>query len=100
MNRAAYVKHGEAEKLIWFRCPACSALTMGDEWHIVPTAGARKWTFNKNLERPTLHPSVMVEANGATPRCHFYVIDGHIHYLKDCSHKMAGKMIELPEAKI
>lgn len=98
MKRADY--ESELEKRIWFYCPGCSA-TMGiKEWHSIPVVGDG-WQFNGDLEFPTLKPSILVNrgsVNNAVPVCHSYVTDGRIQYLNDCTHSMAGKTVELPEA--
>jgi hypothetical protein len=78
------------------------------------------WTFNDDLIKSTFTPSILVRSghymeghtgdscwctyNAANPdhqapfkcgRCHSYVTDGKIQYLSDCTHKLAGRTINL-----
>jgi hypothetical protein len=82
-----------------FWCPGCQgphAVGVGDR----PNA----WGYNGNPDCPTLTPSVLVTYEGsdagqddAPPaRCHSFVTDGHIQFLADCSHAMAGQTVPLP----
>jgi hypothetical protein len=75
------------DKLIYY-CKGCESL------HYVDS----RWTFNGDFDNPTFTPSVKVEV-GHYPDppdvCHFFVTDGKIQYLNDCTHKLAGQTIEL-----
>jgi len=77
----------------FFWCPGC------DENH-APTAS---WTFNGDYEKPTFSPSILVRAPdpdnpGKYVRvCHSFVKDGQIQFLSDCTHKLAGQTVDLPE---
>lgn len=76
---------------ILFYCPGC------DSAHGI---NSRTWTFNGDLERPTISPSVFVNAGRANPdshQCHSFVENGMIRFLSDCSHQLAGKTVEIPE---
>lgn len=80
------------------------------------------WSFNGNMDRPTFSPSVLVRAGhycpGAQPDdcwctynakhpedqapftcylCHSFVTDGQVQFLSDCSHKLAGQTVPLPD---
>ncbi len=78
-----------------FWCPGC------EEAHAYYTANWREggnpvWHFNGNEDKPTFSPSLLVR----TPpirRCHIFLTDGVIHFLSDCSHKLAGQNVPLPE---
>lgn len=80
-------------------CPAC-----GDA-HIIPTQethpGAATWEFNGDAERPTFHPSILIEWGEQTPpharRCHYFIVDGDIQFCEDSTHALAGKTVPLPE---
>lgn len=94
-----------------FYCPGCKRV------HAVNYAANHQWSFNGNLEKPTLSPSVLcsyrhpkgytndnpapADFNGeyVTDICHSFVTDGCIQYLSDCTHDLAGETIELPEFK-
>jgi hypothetical protein len=71
-----------------FFCPACQY------GHWIDTAPGR-WTFNGDMEKPTISPSVLTV--GIEPRCHSFVRDGKIQFLGDCTHKMAGQTVDLPD---
>lgn len=81
--------------IIWW-CPGC------DEPHSVPIEGPKAWGFQGPDDKPTLTPSVLVYEvkNGnevIIPRCHCYVRTGQVQFLNDCGHKMAGKLVDLPD---
>jgi len=64
-------------------CPGC------DEAHIVEVP---RWTWNGDEERPTVTPSVNMPG-----RCHYVLTGGVIRFCGDCSHGMAGKVVEMPD---
>lgn len=81
------------------------------------------WHFNGDYERPTLSPSVNVKAGHyadgrsdpdscwctyyeqhpeeskdfACFICHFFLREGVVEYLGDCTHSMACQKVELPD---
>lgn len=65
-----------------FYCPGC------DENHWFDS----RWTFDGNMEEPTVAPSLLFLAN---KRCHLFVTKGTIVYLKDCEHYLAGKTVDM-----
>ncbi len=69
-----------------FRCPGCEFDHIIDE----------TWTWNGDRERPTFKPSVLVRGGGSNVRCHSFVREGRIEFLKDCSHRLAGQTVDLP----
>lgn len=99
------------EKHVVFQCPGC-----GQE-HCIPTSGVNAWSFNGDLERPTLQPSILAKGvkiklgpdgkwNGEWERgedgkplpnlCHSFVTNGRIQFLSDSNHKLAGLTVDLP----
>ena len=83
-----------------FYCPGCDS---HHGVHIRPytnSVGAR-WSFAGSLDRPTFYPSINVKVEKTSGelilRCHFFVADGLIRYLDDCTHKLAGQTVELPD---
>ena len=86
----------------YFVCPGCTAYAGYWQVHAVSIDPARArqmrdgskpcWSFNRDVERPTLAPSV-----NYPDWCHFFVRDGQIEYQGDCKHGMAGQTVELPE---
>lgn len=55
--------------------------------------GTGNWTWNGDLDKPTLRPSVLTWTN--TDRCHMWVTDGQVHFLNDCSHEFRGMVTDL-----
>lgn len=70
-----------------FYCKACK------EYHAVNTKG---WRFNGNYDKPTLSPSILVTW-GDNRRCHSFIRDGKIQYLSDCTHELAGQILDLED---
>ena len=88
-------------KKIWIDCPGC------DGPHVLRLASAfpesPRWTWNGSLEAPTLDPSIMSSWEHPTDGrqvCHSFVRGGRIEFLGDCTHAMAGKTVDLPEAEV
>lgn len=77
--------------------------------HVVFCPGCRighlfdlRWTFNRDFERPTFTPSMLVNAELSkrypdAKRCHSYVTDGRIQFLDDCDHDLKGQTVDLPD---
>ncbi len=92
-------RYGERYVYYCLECPACKIS------HAILTAcqdqGPPVWEFNGDLERPTFYPAVLApthdEATGEVTICHFYVEDGRIRYLPDCTHSLVGQRVELPD---
>jgi hypothetical protein len=84
-----------ADNWIIFQCPGCNAP------HGIPVDGSRGWQWNGSLDKPTVTPSILVNVSGGNPTvpiCHSFIIEGQIQFLNDCTHKLAGKTVDLPEA--
>ncbi len=60
-----------------------------------PRRGTPCWTWNGDVEKPTLKPSVLTQ--GHKFRCHSWINNGQARFLNDCSHEMAGKTVDLLE---
>lgn len=100
-----------------FLCPGCGrhhTLPVGDGF-------GTRWSFNGSLDKPTLTPSILAtnghyvsgydgrgcwcDYNREHPDdvtfvcgiCHSFVTDGQIQFLTDCTHKLAGQTVSLPE---
>lgn len=78
-------------------CPACKVR------HSVWVDGNHStvWTWNSSYSEPTLQESVEVvgpevpNPDGDTGVCHFYVVFGRISFLSDCTHAIAGKVVDM-----
>jgi hypothetical protein len=57
------------------------------------------WTFNNDLVKPTISPSLKVTYTYGKDRinkvCHSFITNGEMKFLNDCTHKLAGKTIPL-----
>lgn len=87
-------------------CPAC------DEYHEIETETPNRqgavWKWNGDARRPTFSPSVNLRINTpdmgehyqpdiASTVCHYFIRDGRIQYLGDCTHAMKGTTVDLPD---
>ena len=77
--------------VLYLWCPGCDNLhapciRKGDRERPV-------WTWNGNLDAPTVEPSILVQGAG---RCHSFMRDGQWQFLSDCSHNLAGRTVPLP----
>ena len=93
-------------------CAAC------DELHHFavdkPFSNGARWIFNGNAASPTFQPSMNIRIGpfpaGSGPRdrttgertgtlsvCHYFLRDGRIQYLGDCTHDMSGMTTELQD---
>ena len=80
-----------------FHCPACGNAHMVN----IDQSKSPYWTWNGSVESPTFTPSVRVTWSWGpqdSPRCcHFFVREGQIQYLDDCTHALANQTRELPD---
>lgn len=90
---------GKAEGL-WWDCPGCG---LAHRVHVEASDKNRNnpvWTWNGDLVKPTFYPSVRckwtVGENHEEKCCHFYVRDGMVQFLDDCTHEFKGQTVALP----
>lgn len=83
----------DAGYLIW-KCPGCELYHSA---RIVPGNKEPVWKWNGDGVEPTLEPSVNVTyynvPEGET--CHFFLREGVVQFLGDCSHAKKGTSIKL-----
>ena len=103
-------KEKDNENVILFFCPGCEDL------HRIPITKQDwckgVWQFNGNFEKPTFTPSIVlttgkyVDPNWIEPPapgklwsviCHSVIKDGQIKYAGDTTHRLVGKIVDLPE---
>jgi hypothetical protein len=90
-------------------CPGCG------EMHYItvsrPSANGAIWWFNGNVDKPTFSPSIHIKtgpypdndsALGSKPMghidiCHYFLREGVLEFLPDCTHDLKGRSIPLPE---
>lgn len=83
---------------LMFCCPGCG----GSGLHMLPVNSAvtsrPKWTWNGDLEKPTLEPSILTKWGPPdnVRICHSYLREGVLEFLTDCTHEFAGKHVPLP----
>lgn len=103
--------------MLLFYCPGCK------RYHGIYTDKDRPvhWDFNGNFEKPTFSPSILVKEghyidghkgecwcdyNKKHPDdkapyscgiCHSFVRDGKIQFLSDCTHELAGKIVDMED---
>jgi Family of unknown function (DUF6527) len=99
--------------LMWY-CPGCE-MCHGINYDKGP---GPRWIWNNDVNKPTFSPSVLVHHNhpaGHTNEnpapvgyrksggayiddvCHSFVTDGKMQLLSDCTHKLAGQTVDIPE---
>jgi len=87
------VKFAGTHYKIW--CPACN------EPHIfvVNPTNPDAWGFNNNMNNPTVEGSIKVSGfeYSKITICHSHIKDGMIQFLKDCTHELRNKTVELPD---
>jgi len=95
-------------KLNWsFFCPGCKC-----HHGISTTTPGPCWTWNGDVDKPTFSPSLLVRSGpkcdpvthlapkGAPGQvCHSFIKDGMIQFLGDCTHELAGQIVEIPEVE-
>ena len=82
--------HGE----LGFYCPGCQQRHFIND-NETQLHGVPVWGFNKNFDKPTIAPSVLVRWPNHV--CHSFITDGNIQFLSDCTHGLTGQTSELPE---
>lgn len=104
----------EVNRSVAINCPGC------ESQHVLNVdPGYRKpcWTFNNDFDKPTFSPSLLVRTGKyASPNwyalqdqetrqwldknsniCHSFIKQGKIQYLNDCTHKLKGRTVDLPD---
>lgn len=106
--------HGVEYEALAFVCPGCQTpytLLDGREHtpsglHMLPVNSSQKspsWTWDGNLEAPTLSPSILShiqpydEQSKPLGICHSYLRAGVLEFLSDCTHPLAGQNVPLPD---
>lgn len=87
----------ERYQCLKFVCPGCVAGGRDNETglHLLPVNCAThtpSWTFDGNLEAPTLSPSILTKGGpGMSKRCHSFLEHGLFRFLTDSTHPLAGR---------
>lgn len=92
--------HGIIYQGLMFVCPGCIDVYPGSTGlHILAVNTTLKnpsWTFDGNLELPTLSPSILTKRGGVYV-CHSFLNAGIFQFLGDCTHKFAGQYVPMPD---
>jgi len=79
-------------------CPGCDMPHIVYVNHNNPSVN---WQWNSDLVKPTFSPSLLVKYTWGEEQtkhvCHSFIRDGVWEYLNDCTHKLAGQKVPLPE---
>ena len=96
---------------VMFHCPGCKT---AHQVRVNPAFGS-VWEYNGNPDAPSFTPSILVQGTQRPSKeeyrrimsgeavklpplvCHSYVTDGHIQFLGDCTHALAGQTVDLPD---
>lgn len=94
---------GDGRSGVMFWCPGCVCAhvitTQRDDGQAHPC-----WTYDGDIEAPTFAPSVLIFIPASTdpewvqPQqtlCHLFVRAGHIQFLTDCAHALAGQTVPM-----
>lgn len=102
-----------------FDCPGCQRMHSLAVKQVDGRPVHAVWGFNHDAQRPTFTPSIKVTTHTWAPPvtadnladwqrkpweqhkvkhiCHSIVTDGRIQFLDDCTHKLAGRTVDLPD---
>lgn len=83
-------------KALAFHCPGCNHYHAFQVERGSTNPDGPIWDWNQDMEKPTFHPSLMVN-RGAANQCHFVVKEGKISYLNDSYHELAGRVVNMQE---
>lgn len=88
-------------------CPGCN------DWHHFavdnPFRNGARWTWNGDVNAPTFEPSMNIRIGpmpavpegrpdaGQIKVCHYFLRNGQIEFLSDCTHALAGQTVPLPD---
>lgn len=119
--RVIEYQHGP-EKHLMFECPGCEcshSVPVNFDAPDKPDKTKKHWGWNGRYDLPTFTPSILVTSEHMTKEayemierkeppkgdkyptvktcCHTFVTDGRIQFLGDCTHKLAGQTVDLPD---
>ena len=96
--------HGVKYQALQFVCPGCVAGAGREGYdgiHMLPVNAegidVTSWTWNGDLENPTLEPSILSHAGSWLPRCHSYLRNGVFEFLSDSTHPLVGQHVPMPD---
>lgn len=87
------VKEGDR---YYFYCPGCKTNMFWDS----------RWAWNGDYDKPHLTPgsptsSPSIKFNyGDNKMCHLYIVNGQLWFCSDCTHELAGQIVEMEECEL
>jgi Family of unknown function (DUF6527) len=93
--------HGVKYDALAFICPGCA----GDDTrkstglHMLPVNTDKTspaWTWDGNLEAPTISPSILT-GRGSPFVCHSFLKAGVFEFLGDCTHSLVTQNVPMPD---
>lgn len=98
--RVRHVTDGDLRyDALMFCCPGCAS-NGSSGLHMLPikdsgnTGERSAWTWDGNLEAPTLDPSILTIMHEGFV-CHSYLRAGVFEYLGDCSHPLVNQHVPM-----
>lgn len=93
--------HDVSYQCLMFVCPGCKLVHPHDSGlHMLPVncsiVHSPSWDFDGNLELPTLSSSIMTGRDSPNV-CHSFLKAGVFQFLNDCTHKLAGQFVPIPD---
>ena len=105
---------GKTGARLYLWCPGCEDL------HAAEVSAEGAWTWDGNIEAPTISPSLLVQGTqwatdssfykpqhhveaGQRTCCHSFVKQGQWQFLSDCTHALANQivpLVPLPEGHV
>lgn len=80
-----------------FYCLGCK--THHSVW-TTPNKNKVLWNYNNDVDNPTISPSLRVKHFSNEQQkhilCHSFIREGKIEYLNDCTHELAGQIVDIP----
>lgn len=107
MAKVSKLNHSGMEAYV-FDCPGCKMQHMPvvgyeasyKERTLTAGRGAPQWGFNGDINSPTFTPSLLIreyEGQNVVRVCHFFIKNGTIEFLNDCTHPLKGRTVPMAE---
>ncbi len=74
----------------WVECPGCETAHIYD----------KRWTFNGDVDKPSYLGKRTWGPLKEKRVCHSWVTDGKIQFLNDCTHRLKGQTVDLPDLAV
>lgn len=99
--------HGVKYDALAFICPGCARDDIHESTglHMLPVNVTQpdnplkhitSWTWDYNLETPTISPSILT-GRGSPFICHSFLKAGIFQFLDDCTHDLKGQFVPIPD---